>query len=224
MASDLQVPDAQVQLVLAYNQLTTRLRGLIRTAVERGTSTKFLIPQLHLVERALSRALSTEAPFRSALADQYARSASAAAQTLRAGNLTSVSTAFTGVDERALAAIQGRVADSLGQVREALTLGLALGDRRRAGQAIEQALRGDSQFAVARPDGSVGVRVPSGRLWDVGVYSRMLARTAMADSRRVAFRARYVQNGVDVVRVVPNGTIHDVCARWEGELLSLTGH
>lgn len=225
MATDALSAAAQAELVAAYARLRRRLQELVLVARARGNVTTFLEDQLRNVERALLDASQAETAFLSnVLVEQYATSASAAALTLEAAGVPILEGSFTALDRRAVRAIQDRVSQNLGSVRDALTDALALGQRgpTRRAKALAQALAGESEF-VRVVGGQLKVVVPSGRFWDIEAYSRMLQRTAVADARRVSFRQRYLQNGVDVVKVVANGTTHDVCARWEGESLSLTG-
>lgn len=211
------------QLVLAYRALIKDLEGMVRVAEVGGRNPAHVAAQLRAAQAALRDVQSAEAEFiGSALPAEYRAAGALAAESLATAGAAVLQTAFTRFDRAAVRHLQERVADSLGATREALTKGLALGDPRTATAAIVKALETDGAL-VRIQGGALKVATPSGQFWDPEAYARMLGRTAVADSRRTAFGQRYLQNGVDVVVVVANGTTHDVCARWEGERLSLTG-
>lgn len=214
----------EAELVLAYRMLERQLLRLFQVA-RTDAGRAFIRGQLRTLRRTVRDLEQAEAEFvdgqvgRQFEASRLDAHDSLARERQRVGRGT-----FTGFEARGLQALQERVAANLGNVRAALQEGLVLADpgSARATRAVEAALEGDNAL-VRFQDGRVSVAVPSGRFWRPRVYARMLSRTAIADARRVAFRQRYLSNGIDVVRVVANGTNHDVCRRWEGELLSLTG-
>lgn len=215
---------AERRLVRLYRSMVRDLNALLMQAQEGTASAAFIQNQLRVLTRQLAALGQAEAAWVSeTIPAEYRDSAGQAQLTLRRGDVPVLTSSFTGVDRRTVEALSSRVSDDLASVRNALGVGLALGSSQRLGaQAVEEVLRGDSRFITFRA-GEARVRVPSGRMWRPDAYATMLSRTAVADSRRVAFRQRYLQNGVDRVVVVANGTTHDVCAAWEGVSLSLTG-
>lgn len=215
------VGDAVAELAAEYGRLQAQLDQFMREAGRAPSVRRLVLQRLPQLREITEEMRGLEAQHGRDVRRQYRVSAGAANADLEARNLL-LRPGFTEFDRRALRALVERVSSNLGGVRRVLEQGLVLGDPRLAVPAVEAAIRGDNRLVASRPDG-VKVRVPSGKFWDPTAYSRMLARTAIADARRVSFRQRYLTNGVDVVRVVPNGTTHDVCARWEGRLLSLTG-
>ncbi len=226
MATDTAGPDPAASLVLAYRTLQRQVEQFLQEARRRGNegTARFITQNLNEIRRELSRLEQLEVDWaETQLTEQYKQSAGAANTTLERGNLLRHEQ-FTGLDQRSVRALVARVPAQLSAIREGLTLGLALGDPIREGpRAVERALAQDNQLVQLMPGGQLKVRTPSGRMWDPTAYSRMLSRMAIADARRVAFRQRYLANGVDLVVVVANGTTHDVCAAWEGVTLSLTG-
>ncbi|MCI0669365.1 MAG: phage minor capsid protein [Myxococcaceae bacterium] len=219
-ATDVPAIDPEAELIRATAASVARLTSMLNGL--RGARADFVRGQLGALRDTVARLGGAQAAWvGQAVPNQFSLSAGAANLTLdREGFL--VEAAFGGFDRRALRALLERTSTNLANIRQALFDGLVLGDPRQATTAIQEALEGDNR-SVEVDGGGVAVRTPSGRLWDVTAYSRMLGRTAIADARRVAFRTRYLANGVDVVKVVANGTRHDVCKRWEGKLLSLTG-
>jgi hypothetical protein len=136
-----------------------------------------------------------------------------------------VTGSFGDFDRRAAQALISRTSVNLAAIRETLVEGLLGGERPNTATAVRNmraALEADNALVEVAGRG-LKVATPSGRKWDPEKYARMLGRTATSDARRVAQRARYLQNGVDVVVVSSTGSNHDVCIAWEGRQLSLTG-
>lgn len=214
--------DPVAELAEEYVKLESQLVAMVAVARTPGRRA-FLLARLEALREELRRISQLSRQWATTrLPEAYRMSAGAAQFSLEAAGLPLAIREFTAFDRRAARALVERTALNLSNVRTALEQGLLLGDPRLAVEALESGLALDG--ALVRLDGGlVRVATPGGRFWRPGPYARMLARTGVADARRVAFRARYLQNGVDVVRVVANGTTHDVCRRWEGELLSLTG-
>lgn len=217
-------PAPERELARLYRGVAEKATAILRLARRRGVENveRFLVGQLRELGEQVAELDSVTASWIGEnVGSQYVRSAGQAQATIPRGAV--LSTAFGGVEARALAALEGRVSRDLRAVRTALATGLALNDPNRAGlTAVRRALEEDGLVQLDPLRGAV-VRVPSGKLWRADAYARMLSRTAVADARRVAFRERYLANGIDVVRVVANGTEHPTCAVWEGRQLSLTG-
>lgn len=225
MPTDAAVPRAEAQLAQAYRRLERDLQNLIAFARQKGNlgSLPFLEAQLKEVRAGLRTVEVAERAFiTDDMPSQYVLSARAAQGSLEAIGAGTLQPSFTGLDRRAVRLMQQRVSSNLSGIRAALTQGLALGDVRGASVAIQAALDGDGVL-VKVSGNSVKVLTPSGRHWDPKAYARMLGRTAIADTRRVSFRQRYLQNGIDAVKIVANGTSHAACAVWEGRTVSLTG-
>lgn len=62
-----------------------------------------------------------------------------------------------------------------------------------------------------------------GRNWTFDNYARMLVRTKAVEARNQGLTNRMLELGYDLVEVTNHGSDHPACARWEGEILSLTG-
>jgi hypothetical protein len=155
------------------------------------------------------------------IGQQWSASAAAAQRTLIAAGLARQRDILR-FEVRAAQRLITAVAGRLRFMRQALLQGLVDADPKTITDILVEGLRRDGAL-VAIEGGELKVLTPGGELWDPRAYARMAARTGIADARREAFRYRYLGNGVDVVEVVANGTTHDVCEVWEGELLSLTG-
>ncbi len=64
----------------------------------------------------------------------------------------------------------------------------------------------------------------SGRTWDTDTYVEMLVNTTAERTRREGFMEALAQNGDDLVRVaIVDGEACDVCGRWDGRILSISG-
>jgi len=210
------------ELVKLYRAAARQLARVLRGA--NSTRRLHVVGQLRELAAIMDRLEPATARWiRRTIAAEYARGLREADKALSQGKQAPLVTGgFTGIDTRAVRALEGRISRDLAATRGAITSGLALGDPRNFGaKLVEEALRKDGRVALV--NGEAKVRVPSGKLWDLEAYSKMLSLTATADARRVANRERYLANGVDVVKVIHTGTKHAVCAAWEGERLSLTG-
>jgi hypothetical protein len=159
------------------------------------------------------------------IAAAYKAGARAAQVELARAGMAGRTSAFSGFDSAAAAAMVARTSANLSNVVTALVQGLLGGERPTTAQAVRlmrEALAGDNRLVNVVGRG-LSVRVPSGRYWDAAKYARMEGVTATNDSLRVARRSRYLQHGVDVVVVTSTGSSHEPCIRWEGRQLSLTG-
>lgn len=73
-------------------------------------------------------------------------------------------------------------------------------------------------------DGITALTDRAGRNWTFDNYTRMLARTKAVEARNQGLTNRMLASGYDLVQVTNHGSKHRACARWEGEVLSLTGN
>lgn len=201
----------------------TRDLSVMLAGARAGASEGFVRAQLAALARQVQRLGPEEAAWiQENVPAEYRAAASQAHLTLRQADVTLAVTRFTGVDQRAVRALATRISTDLADIRNAIGRGLVLQDPRLGVRAVRDVLSNSNRYVEYR-GGIPRVRTPSGQMWRVDAYASMLSRTAIADSRRVGFRQRYVQNGQDRVRVVEAGTVHDICLVWEGEILSLTG-
>jgi hypothetical protein len=76
---------------------------------------------------------------------------------------------------------------------------------------------------VVKERGISALNDRAGRTWSLDRYADMLARTKLVEARNSGLANKMVENGYDLVEVSRTGSTHEECARWEGELLSLTG-
>lgn len=63
-----------------------------------------------------------------------------------------------------------------------------------------------------------------GRPWTLDRYSEMLIRTKTVEARNRGLVNRMAENGYDLVEVTSNGTTCQLCAPWEGKILSVSGN
>lgn len=64
----------------------------------------------------------------------------------------------------------------------------------------------------------------SGRTWDTDAYVDMLVNTTAERTRREGYMEGLAKNGDDLVKVVAaDGEMCDVCAEWDGKILSISG-
>ena len=62
-----------------------------------------------------------------------------------------------------------------------------------------------------------------GREWKDEAYFRMLARTELMNAGRAAYDDKCAAEGCDVMMLDYSGNCCEACAKWEGQLFSLTG-
>lgn len=102
--------------------------------------------------------------------------------------------------------------------REALTQKLATGLTSGAAlRKVQQQLVGK-----LKTEGLDALIDKAGNSWTLDRYTEMLIRTKFVEARNMGLKNRLVENDVDLVQVSSHGAT-DVCADWEGEILSLTG-
>lgn len=214
-------------LTALYQQVESSLNGVLSVARAGGGSLS--VSQRAQIERTLVRLSRDLERLDTATQDwaqdnvrtEFRDGTRQAQTTLGRAGLPS-RPGVTRLEVQSLAALEGRISSDLASVRAAIAESLSLGNIHRGGvAAVERALENDGLVQWRR--GEAKVQTPSGQFWNVRHYATMLGRTVVADARRESFRTRYLANGVDVVRVVANGTEHAVCAVWEGRALSLTG-
>ena len=63
----------------------------------------------------------------------------------------------------------------------------------------------------------------AGRKWNTESYFEMLGRTVLMNSGRETYLNTCAEKGKDVMRVTVGGDGCDVCARYENQLISMTG-
>jgi len=214
------------RVAATYRMVRDELATLLLAARRAGrlSDMRFLRGQIRRVERALAAAEGAAASFvLTSLPAEYALSAAAADATLGAAGV-SVAAGFGGVNFRALDRVAGVTGRAFREFHDSIAVGIALNDPGESARRIRAILDGDSELITFR--GGVP-RVVSqgatGALWEPDAYARMVARTQVAEARRQSFAERYLDSGVDVVRIVANGSAHGTCRVWEGVTCSLTG-
>jgi len=67
----------------------------------------------------------------------------------------------------------------------------------------------------------------AGKNWDMESYTNMVARTSTAEVFRQGTANTYMQRDIDLVQILPDeeGSINscEICQRWAGKIISLTG-
>lgn len=72
-------------------------------------------------------------------------------------------------------------------------------------------------------DGLIALRDRGGREWKFETYSEMLARTQLVKAGNEGMLNQLAFNNYDLVQVTDHFGSCDVCAPWEGKILSITG-
>lgn len=102
--------------------------------------------------------------------------------------------------------------------REALTQQIALG--KVGGDALREVKK--TIVATLEQEGLSALIDKSGKTWELETYAEMLIRTKAVEARNRGMANRMVENGYDLVQVSAHGAT-DVCGKWEGKILSVSG-
>ncbi len=124
----------------------------------------------------------------------------------------SFATSLTAISRSA----EGFVSDALQQqIRSILAEGTLTGQARKD---ISK-----SVVAAMEDNGLDALVDAGGRQWQFERYADMLVRTKAVEARNAGLQDKMLQNGYDLVQVSDHNA-KDVCADWEGEILSITGN
>lgn len=94
----------------------------------------------------------------------------------------------------------------------------------------EGAIKGDAAKVIAaavkqelKQNGLSVLIDRAGKRWTFDNYADMLVRTKAVEARNLGMANTMLQYGYDLVQVSNHNSAHKECARWESEILSLTG-
>ncbi len=104
-------------------------------------------------------------------------------------------------------------------VREEMTQRLAKG--MISGEALRDTR--NAIKAVIKDQGIVSLKDKGGKTWDIDRYSEMLIRTKAVEARNRGMINRLAENNYDLVQVSDHMGECQLCAPWEGRILSVTG-
>lgn len=101
------------------------------------------------------------------------------------------------------------------EVRATLAEGILSGQtRKEISAAIRDQLRSNGLTALVDK---------GGKRWSLESYADMLARTKLTEARNTGMINKMLENDQDLVQVSINGSDHEECAEWEGQILSISG-
>lgn len=81
----------------------------------------------------------------------------------------------------------------------------------------------DSLKIRLQEEGIQSIRDRAGRNWTFDRYTEMLARTKSVEARNQGLVNRMLGSGYDLVQVTNHGSDHPACAKYEGQILSVSG-
>lgn len=81
----------------------------------------------------------------------------------------------------------------------------------------------DSLKIRLQEEGIQSIRDRAGRNWTFDRYTEMLARTKSVEARNQGMVNRMLASGYDLVQVTNHGSDHPACAKYEGQILSVSG-
>lgn len=90
-------------------------------------------------------------------------------------------------------------------------------------QLVQDLLRDRDVRRLVRQDGVTGFVDRAGKRWALDTYAEMVVRTTTREAVVQGSLARMAAHGVNLARVSRHASPCDVCAPWEGVLVSLDG-
>lgn len=145
-----------------------------------------------------------------------------------------IRTGFNRIHKEAIAALVDDTAKAFGEsiqgvnrsarrlmgqaTKDAITQQLATGQI--SGDALEKIKK--NVIRILQTDGLPALVDKGNHPWSLDRYSEMLIRTKAVEARNTGLKNRLVENNYDLVQVSQHGAT-DVCAKWEGKILSITG-
>jgi ribosomal protein S13 len=141
---------------------------------------------------------------------------------------------FNKIDEEAIKAIADDTfmsfAESISGVKRATSklLDQATKERLRA-LIAEGKISGETRKQIANniagelKHGFVALKDKSGKTWSIENYASMLADTKLNEAVNQGRINRLSDEGYDLVQVTDHGTNCNLCGKWEGEILSISG-
>lgn len=229
------VKEAQIsKLIDAYKSAYKQIYEEIATSTKFGAANrKAILAQIEGILTDLGE--QTQAWIDETIPAQYKVGADTAVSQMKAIDFpVEIKTGFNRVHRDAIAALvddtSKAFAESLSGVnrsarqllgkatKELITQQLATGQI--AGQATKETQK--RIVSILQDEGLAALKDKSGRAWQLDDYTEMLVRTKSVEARNTGLKNRMVENNMDLVQVSSHGAT-DVCADWEGKILSLTG-
>lgn len=214
----------------AYIQITDE----IKTATNFGAANRRTI--LKQIEQILTKSgEDVDAFIKKELPDYYKQGADQAVMQLEHIDAPiPVSTGFNRIHKDAIQALVSDTAKAFGEsltgvnrsantllgkaVRDQITQQMAVG---KVGGAALKEIK-NNIVGIMEQQGLSALKDKAGRSWELDRYAEMLIRTKAVEARNRGLLNRIAENDYDLVEVSSHGAT-DVCGRWEGKILSVTG-
>lgn len=90
-----------------------------------------------------------------------------------------------------------------------------------AGEALKEVR--NNIVLTLKEQGLAALKDKGGRTWELDQYAEMLFRTKVVEARNRGMVNRMAENGYDLVQVSAHSGTCDICASWQGKVLSITG-
>jgi Fe-S cluster biosynthesis and repair protein YggX len=151
------------------------------------------------------------------------------------GGIVRVDDAFVHFHEEALQALSNGIYSDIASSMQGLTrtgerfIGMgaqqAITQQIGKGQITGENIRSirNSISRVLQREGITAMRDKGGREWDLNRYAEMLARTKLTQAHNTGVTNRMVESGYDLVVISNHFGACDLCAPFEGKILSITG-
>lgn len=200
--------------------------------------------QLASVQQTIAQLGVTITPVATELVrEAYEQGAAKAAEQIAGISIDApeVAGAFNGVSQPAVEALQRsltmrlddamqtlgrRIEDVYAREQRRVALHAVLGAQPSPGAAskeLQARLLEDRHVAAIVREGGTGFVDRSGRQWPLDAYSKMATRTVTREAVVHGAMARMVSHGISIARVSTHADSCDICAPYQGTLVSLGG-
>lgn len=153
-------------------------------------------------------------------------------QLKEAGIVSDLKAEMSGVHKKALAVyseqVQSRLSDmvtvagrTVGDIYKQLQLNTVMVGAVAGTQTLNYVQ--DKMARLAEKGGLISFVDNAGRNWNMGSYVEMLSRTTLMQVHNAATWNEFAEHGEDLIQISYHTPTCDMCAPWNGKVLSLTG-
>lgn len=225
--------DKKLNVLLSfYKAATKQIIDELESATDFGRARRLaVLKNIDTILQKLDK--NTSEWFKAEVERYYKEYSKDASEILKADGFP-VTTTFSKIDEQAIATLSD---DIMGYYREAFS-----GVKRSAMRMLNDSARdqvtallaegrisGDTRRAIADKiagylkEGLIALTDRGGRKWSLEAYANMLTRTMLVKTANQGLTNRLVDSGYDLVQVSEHAGTCDLCAPWQGKVLTLSG-
>lgn len=149
-----------------------------------------------------------------------------------AGLVNDMKAELSGIHKKALAVyseqVQSRLSDmvtvagrTVGDIYKQLQLNTVMVGTVAGTQTLKHVQ--DKMMRLAEKGGLISFIDSAGRSWNMGSYVEMLSRTTLMQVHNAATWNEFAEHGEDLIQISYHTPTCEMCAPWNGKVLSLTG-